>query len=695
MVGMASGSTFAASAYTYPPAAPGTQVDDYHGVKVADPYRWMENLDAPETAAWITAENALTQQFLGAIPARQRIHDRLTALWNYEKYGVPFKQGNAYFYFKNSGLQNQSVLYVAPSITATPRVLIDPNKFSTDGTVALGSLSVSNDGKLVAYSTQTSGSDWQEWRIRNVASGEDFADVIKWSKFSGASWLPDNSGFYYNRYDEPKGGIALKDANYYQKVFFHRVGTPQLQDKLVYERKDQKEWGFGTIVSDDGHYLVLEVTKGTAHKNLVFVKDLRKPNGDFVPIITAFDAEYSFLDNKSSILWFKTDKNAPRGRIIAIDVARGNTQSEIIPQDKETLESASVVGDSFIVSYLKDAHSRVRLFDLKGKSAREVALPGLGSAGGFGGKRSDTETFYTYTGYTNPATVYRLDVTTGKSAIVFQPKVDFDPSQYVTEQVFYASKDGTRIPMFVNHKKGLALDGTAPTILYGYGGFNIPLTPGFSVSILTWMEMGGVYVVANLRGGSEYGEDWHQAGMLGKKQNVFDDFIAAADYLVANKYTSRAKLAINGGSNGGLLVGAVMVQRPDLCGAAIPEVGVMDMLRFQKFTIGWAWTSDYGSSDDPQQFKWLYAYSPLQNLKPGTQYPATLVMTADHDDRVFPAHSFKFAATLQSDQAGPAPVLIRIESKAGHGAGKPTTKLIDSIADKYAFLVKVLDMRTQ
>ena len=695
MVSMVSASTLAANGSAYPTAARGNHVDDYHGVKVSDPYRWMEDLDSPQTQAWVSAENALTEQYLAAIPARQKIHDRLKAIWNHEKFGVPFKAGSSYFYFKNSGLQNQSVLYMAPSIKAKPRVLLDPNTLCADGTLALGPIAVSDDGKLLAYSTQASGSDWQEWRIRTIASGEDYPEVIKWSKFSGAAWLPDGSGFYYNRYAEPKSATQFKDANYFQKVYFHQVGTPQSQDTLVYERKDHKEWGFGASVSEDGHYLLLAVSQGTAPKNLVFYKDLRQPHSAFIPLVTAFDAEYSFLNNSGSVFWFKTDKDAPRGRIIALDVVHPAAASEVIPQSKDTIESAGVVGDAFVLSYLQDAHAQVRVFDLNGHPLHEVALPGLGSVGGFGGKRRDRETFYAYTGYTNPTTIYRLDMTSGKSTMVFEPKVDFNPAEYVTEQVFYTSKDGTRVPMFINHKKDLTFDGSAPAILYGYGGFDIPLTPAFSVAVLTWMEMGGVYVVANLRGGSEYGEDWHQAGMLGKKQNVFDDFIAAADYLVVHKYTSRAKLAINGGSNGGLLVGAVMTQRPDLCAAAIPEVGVLDMLRFQKFTIGWAWTSDYGSSDDPQQFKWLFAYSPLHNLKPGVHYPATLIMTADHDDRVFPAHSFKFAATLQYEQAGPAPILIRLESKAGHGAGKPTTKLIDSAADKFAFLVKVLNIGGQ
>ena len=679
---------------TYPAARKSEQVDDYHGVKVADPYRWLEDLDSEETRSWVEAQNKLTFGFLNEIPARSRIKDRLTKLWNYERYGIPFKEGNNYFYSRNSGLQNQSVLYTVTSLDGQPTLLLDPNTLSTDGTVALSAVSVSNDGKLTAYSLSASGSDWQEWKVRDVGTGKDLSDDLKWVKFSDASWTTDNKGFFYSRYDEPKGD-SLKGTNYFQKLYYHKLRTGQSEDVLVYERPDQKEWLFDGSVTEDGRYLIVTVSQGTDVKNRLYYKDLNTNDAQVVKLLDDFDAAYGFIGNEGNIFWFQTDLGAPRGKIIAIDINKPERANwkVLVPESKETLQGVSIINHMLVANYLKDAHSQVKIYNTNGKFVREVEFPGLGTVGGFSGKAKDKETFYAFTGFTSPTTIYRYDMVTGKSTIFRQPKVAFNPGDYETKQIFYTSKDGTRVPMFITHKKGLKLDGNNPTYLYAYGGFNVSLTPAFSVSNLVWMEMGGVYAQPNLRGGGEYGEDWHQAGMKLKKQNVFDDFIAAAEWLTANKYTSTPKLSIGGGSNGGLLVGAALTQRPDLFGATLPAVGVMDMLRFQKFTIGWAWVSDYGSSDNPEEFKALHAYSPLQNIKPGKAYPPTMVTTADHDDRVWPGHSFKFAAALQAAQAGPAPILIRIETKAGHGAGKPTSKVIEEIADGWAFLVRVLDMK--
>jgi len=680
----------------YPVARKGDQMDDYHGVKVADPYRWLEDLDSAETRAWVEAENKLTFSFLESIPARTAIKDRVTKLWNYEKYGIPFKEGNRYFYTRNTGLQNQAVLYTVTSLDAQAQMVLDPNTLSADGTVALSGLQVSPDGKLLAYSLSASGSDWQEWKVRDVATSKDLSDDLKWVKFSGVSWTRDGKGFYYSRYDEPKEE-SLKATNYFQKVYYHKLGTPQSEDVLVYERPDQKDWLFNGLVTEDGNYLIVPIYQGTDVKNRVYYKDLRSKDATVVKLLDDFDAAYNFIGNEGPRFFFQTDQEAPRGKVIEVDVnkpARSNWKV-IVPEGKEALQTTSLVNNKFILNYLKDAYTQVKVYDVTGKLVNEVALPGIGSAEGFGGKAVDKETFYSFTGFTTPTTIYRYDVTTGKSSVFRQPKVDFNPADFETKQVFYTSKDGTKVPMFITHKKGLKLDGNNPTYLYGYGGFNVSMTPAFSVGNLVWMEMGGVYAQPSLRGGGEYGEAWHQGGMKLRKQNVFDDFIAAAQWLIDNKYTSTPKLAIGGGSNGGLLVGAALTQRPDLFGAALPQVGVMDMLRFQKFTIGWAWVSDYGSSENAEDFKALYAYSPLHNIKPGTSYPPTMITTADHDDRVWPGHSFKFAAALQAAQAGPAPVLIRIETKAGHGAGKPTTKIIEDIADRWAFLVKTLNMKSE
>jgi prolyl oligopeptidase len=689
-----SGCTLLTPTMKYPATPTTNQVDVYHGVTVADPYRWLEDDNSPQTKAWVQAENAVTFAWLEGVPERPAIKARLTQLWNYERYGVPHRQGGRYFFSRNDGLQNQSVLYTLTALDAQPALLLDPNQLSADGTVALAGYAVSEDGNLLAYGLSVSGSDWEEWRVRDVRTGQDLPDVVRWVKFSGAAWTKDGAGFFYSRYDEPAEAARLTKANYFHKLYYHRLGTPQSADRLVYHRPDQKDWGFNGNVTDDGRYLVISSTQGTDPKNRVFVQDLQQPGAPVVPLLTDFDADYTFIDNDGPVFWFRTDLNAPRGRVIAIDITQParDRWRELIPQTRDTLVGAHVVGGQFIVSYLHDAHSQVKRFDLAGKLLREVQLPGLGSAGGFGGKRGETETFYSFTSYTVPGVIYRFDARTGASTVFRQPKVAFDPAAFETKQVFYTSKDGTRVPLFITHRKGLALDGRNPTLLYGYGGFGIALTPSFSVAVLAWLELGGVFAVANLRGGGEYGEEWHQAGTKLKKQNVFDDFIAAGEWLVAHRYTTPQKLAIAGGSNGGLLVGAVANQRPDLFGAALPAVGVMDMLRFHKFTIGWAWASDYGTADNPDEFRALYAYSPLHTIRRGVKYPATLITSADHDDRVVPAHSFKYAATLQAAQAGPAPVLIRIETKAGHGAGKPTGKLIDEAADKWAFLVKVLNV---
>jgi prolyl oligopeptidase len=637
-------------------------------------------------------QNALTFAFLAGIPEREAIRARMAALWDYERHGIPWKRGGRYFFSRNDGLQNQDVLCTLTSLDGEARVLLDPNTLSPDGTVALTSVAVSEDGRYLAYGISRSGSDWQEWFVRDVGTATDLDDHLEWIKFSGASWARDGSGFYYSRYDPPGETARLTELNKFQKLYFHRLGTPQSADTLVYERPDQPDWGFAGSVTDDGRFLVIAVSEGTDPRNRVFYQDLTVADGAVVELLGDFDAEYSFVDNDGPVFLFQTDQAAPRRRLIAIDTRdpRREAWREIVPEAAETLESAEVVGERIIVCYMQDAHTQVRLFDLDGRPLGEVVLPGLGSASGFGGRREDSETFYAFESFTIPPTIFRLDVKSGGTSVFRAPQVAFDPAAYETRQVFCASKDGTRVPMFISHRKGLALDGARPTVLYGYGGFNISLKPSFSIASLVWMEMGGVYAVPNLRGGGEYGEEWHQAGTKLRKQNVFDDFIAAAEWLVANRYTAPGRLAIHGGSNGGLLVGACMTQRPDLFGAALPAVGVMDMLRFHQFTIGWAWTSDYGSSDREEEFRALHAYSPLHNLKPGVRYPATLITTADHDDRVVPAHSFKFAARLQECHAGGPPVLIRIDLKAGHGAGKPVSKRIEEAADRWAFLVPAL-----
>ncbi len=679
---------------SYPKTKKVDQADDYHGKSVSDPYRWLEDDNSAETKAWVEAQNKVTFGYLNTIPERTSLKKRLTELWNYEKYSAPSKVGDNYFYSKNDGLQNQSVFYVATSEKDKGRVLLDPNTLSADGTVALSGLSISDDGKLLAYGISIAGSDWQEWRFRDVATGKDLPDVLKDIKFSGASWSKDGKGIYYSRFPNTEDSAKLTRINYFQKLYYHTLGTPQSDDPVIYERPDDKEMGVGGTVSEDGNWLIIYVTKGTSPKNLIYFKNLTMERAPVMPLVEKFEADYTFLGNDEDKFYFKTDKDASRARIVSVHaLVKDKKWTELVPEAAETLQSVDFINNQFVLGYLKDAYTQIKIYDVDGKFVRNVELPGIGSAGGFGGKRYDTETFYSFSSYNMPPTIYKYDMKSGESEIFRKSDVKFNPMDFEVKQVFYPSKDGTKIPMFLVHKKGLKLNGQNPTLLYGYGGFNISMTPGFSVSRLAWMEMGGVYAVANLRGGGEYGEKWHEAGTKLKKQNVFDDFIAAAEYLIKEKYTKPAKLAIQGGSNGGLLVGAVLNQRPELFGAALPAVGVMDMLRFHKFTIGRAWTSDYGSADNKDEFPALFAYSPLHNIKKGTKYPAVMVTTADHDDRVVPAHSFKYAATLQEAQAGNAPVLIRIETKAGHGAGKPTSKQIEEQADIYGFLMKNLGMK--
>ena len=684
----------AISGFHYPVTRKVDVTDNYHGLDVADPYRWLEDDNSEATKAWVTAQNQVTMAYLEAIPQRSAIQDRLSRLINYQRFGVPARRGERYFFRRNDGLQNQDVIYMSASLDADPVIALDPNTLSEDGTVAVPSFAVSEDGRHMAYSVARSGSDWREIRVRDLDSGKDLDDHVEWVKFSGISWKKDGSGFYYSRYDQPPEGQEFTQVNEYNKLYFHALGTSQAEDPLVYERKDEPKWGFYGEVTESGDYLIIHVTQGTDRRNRIFYLDLNEPDAAVVELLNAFDASYSFIENDGTVFWFHTDLNAPRGKVIAVDIAQAEAEhwKELIPEKEGTLSSVQVVGDHFLVNYLQDARSRVVRHRLDGVEVGEVSLPGLGTASGFGGRRDRTETFYSFSSFTTPTTIHRYDVATDEHSVWRRPDVAFDPDRYETRQVWVTSRDGTRFPMFLTHRRGLEPDGKTPTLLYGYGGFNISITPSFRVDTAVWLDMGGMYAVANIRGGGEYGEDWHRAGTKLEKQNVFNDFIAAAEWLIAEKYTQSSHLAIRGGSNGGLLVGACMTQRPELFGACLPAVGVMDMLRFHRFTIGWAWVSDYGSSEDPEEFKALYAYSPYHNLKPGTAYPPTLITTADHDDRVVPAHSFKFAARLQETHSGPNPVLIRIETRAGHGAGKPVSKQIEESTDILAFLAHQFDM---
>jgi prolyl oligopeptidase len=673
-------------------------VDNYHGTQVRDSYRWLEDADAEETRAWIEAQNCRTFAWLGQIPERDRIRERLTRLWNYERFGVPSRDGGVYVWTKNDGLQNQSVYYWQRSLEAEPQVLIDPNLLSTDGTIALTTWDVSEDGRYFAYGTSEAGSDWQSFQVREIATGRDLPDRLRWIKFSGMSWTHDHAGFFYSRYPEPEGA-ALRAENRNQKLYYHRLGSDQSQDLLVYERPDRPEWGLGGQVTDDGRYLVISVWHGTDVRNRVHFLDLAdaarpRVQGEVVRLLDDFDAAYSFAGNDGSVFYFVTNLDAPRYRLIAIDIRNPARSAwrEIIPQSAATLTGATIIGGRLVTTYLEDAHSRVTIFTMDGRRVADLPLPTLGTVSGISGRPESPEMFYAFTSYLYPTTIFRYDVASGENRALRSPRVDFDASQYETRQVFFRSRDGTRVPMFLTHRRGLRRDGNNPTYLTAYGGFNISIVPSFSVSNLVWLEMGGIIAVPNLRGGGEYGEEWHRAGMLERKQNVFDDFIAAAEYLIGERYTRTSRLAVAGGSNGGLLIGAVLNQRPDLFGAALPAVGVMDMLRFHRFTIGWAWVTEYGSADSTHQFPFLYRYSPLHNIRAGTRYPPVMVTTADHDDRVVPGHSFKYTAALQAAQAGSAPILIRIETRAGHGAGRPTSKIIEEQADRWAFLVRSLGM---
>ena len=664
-------------------------VDHYFGTAVADPYRWLEDDNSDSTKAWVVAQNAVTNAYLAKIPYRTQINSRLTKLWDYPKISAPFHEGGRYFVFKNNGLQNQSVAYLLDSIGGNESVILDPNTFSDDGTVSLTAFSPSDDGKLLGYGISKGGSDWNEFFVKNIETGELLPDHIEWVKFSGIQWLKD--GFFYSRFPAPKEDDILKGVNENSKIYYHKIGTTQTDDQLVYEDTEHPNWGFGAWVTDDQKLLVIAVTESTSG-NAFYVKDIEK-GGNVIKIVESFDNDFQVIDHQNGKLLVMTNYQAPKYKVIAIDLTDYAREKwvDFIPEKEGVLTGVSIIGGKMIATYLKDAHSHVEVNDLAGKYLYDLELPVLGSVSGFNGERDDKITFFTITSFTTPATVYKYDIENNKSGLYQTSAVDFDPEAYETKQVFFTSNDGTKVPMFIVHKKGLKLDGKNPVLLYGYGGFNVSLTPSFNVGRLIWLEQGGVYAMVNLRGGGEYGEDWHKAGTLMQKQNVFDDCIAAAEYLISEKYTSKGKIALLGGSNGGLLVGAVANQRPELFGAALPAVGVMDMLRYHKFTIGRYWATDYGTSEDSEEmFKYLYAYSPVHTIKENVEYPAVLVTTADHDDRVVPAHSFKYIATLQEKYKGTNPVIIRIESKAGHGAGKPTAKIIEEYSDMYAFMFKNL-----
>ncbi len=681
-------------ALAYPTTRTVDHQDEYHGTAVADPYRWLEDFQSDEAKAWVAAQNEVTNAHLASIQSRPRIKKRLESLWNYQRFGVPWSEAGRYFFFRNDGLQDHAVLYTADSPQGEGRILLDPNTMSDDKSVSVADTSVSRDGRYLAYAISRGGSDWREIFVRDVETGEDLAaDHIQWVKFSSINWAIDNSGFYYSRMPAPEDGAALKAANYNQKVYFHRVGTPQAEDTLIYERPDQPEWGLSAGMTEDGQYLVIWVWRGSGGKNTIFYRDLAQ-DGPITPLFSEFDARYVPIATDGTKWTVFTNKGAPKGRIVSLDIARPDVANwhEVVPESRFAIDDVEVMGERIVVNRMEYARSKVSLYRLDGTFEKELPLP-LGSVGGFRGKRADSELFFSFSSFTIPSATYRYDVASGKLSPVRKPKVDFDPSKFTTRQVAYTSRDGQDVTMFIVHKKGLVLDGSNPTLLYGYGGFNAKMRPRFNPARIVWMEWGGVYALANLRGGGEYGEAWHRAGMRDKKQNVFDDFIAAGEALITNGYTSKSKLAIQGGSNGGLLVGACMNQRPDLFAACLPAVGVMDMLRFQEFTIGRAWVAEYGSSADPKMFPVLYRYSPLHNIKNGVSYPATLVTTADRDDRVVPAHSFKYIARLQAAQGGKAPVLIRVETQAGHGAGTSTSKYIELVADQYAFLTRHLGMR--
>jgi prolyl oligopeptidase len=670
----------------YPKTAKMDHTDNYFGTQVADPYRWLETIDSSEVAKWVEAQNKTTFGLLEKIPYRKQIRERLEKIWNYPKFGAPFHRGNHYFFYKNNGLQNQSVLYIMNGLTDEPKMFLDPNTFSTDGSASLSTFSVSHDGKYAAYGKSEGGSDWNDYFVLDIESGKPLDDHLKWIKFSDAAW--EGNGFYYGRYDAPQSGKELSTSNEFKQIYYHKIGDAQEKDEMVFQDREHPRRGIYAVTTDDERFLLLFLSEGATNNNALYVKDLKNKKAPIKKIITGFDYSFDVVDNTGDELLIVTNEGAPRKRLISINVNNADKANwkEIIPQREEVLNGVSVCGGKLYADYLKDASSRIYVFDLEGKSLGEVKLPGLGTVAGITGRKEDKVAFYTFASFTYPSTIFKLNTETDQSEIFRKSEIDFNPDAYETKQVKFKSKDGTMIPMFITHKKGIELNGKNPTMLYGYGGFNINILPSFSTTNIILLENGGVYAVANLRGGGEYGEEWHTAGILEKKQNVFDDFISAAEYLIAEKYTSPEFLAIHGRSNGGLLVGAAMCQRPELFKVAIPGVGVLDMLRYHKFTIGHAWAVEYGSSDNEADFKYLYKYSPLHNLKEGTQYPATMVVTGDHDDRVVPAHSFKFIARLQEVQKGENPVLIRVETQAGHGAGKPTGKVIEEWADVWTFM---------
>jgi prolyl oligopeptidase len=678
------------ASFNYPETAKGDVVDNYHGTEVPDPYRWLEDDMSEETAAWVKAQNEVTFAYLESIPFRDALKKRMTEIWNYPKMSTPFKEGDFYFYFYNTGLQNQDIMYAKKGLEEEGEIFLDPNEFSEDGTVALAGLSVSNDQKYMAYAISKGGSDWREFFVRDVESREDLEDHLKWIKFSGMSWYKD--GFFYTRYPTPKEGDELKAANLNAKVYYHRIGTEQSEDLLIHQDEANPEWGFGLGVTEDEKYMYLTVTESTSGNALAF-KKAGLNEEPFTWLDKDFEDDYMPVGNKDNMLYVLTNNQAPLYRLIGIDLNNPSEENwvDIIPEQENVLESATLAGGRIIATYIQDAKNEAYVYALDGTLLHQVALPGIGSLGGFSGKMKDNTAFYSFTSFNYPTTTFKYNIEENISELFYTPEVDFDADAYETRQVFYTSKDGAEVPMFIVHKKGLELDGTNPTLLYGYGGFNISMTPSFSTTRAVWLEQGGVFALANIRGGGEYGEEWHKAGTVLQKQNVFDDFIAAAEFLIHENYTSSKRLAIYGGSNGGLLVGAVVNQRPELFAAAIPMVGVMDMLRFHKFTIGRYWTVDYGSSDNPEEFRYLLGYSPLHNISPDKEYPAILVTTGDHDDRVVPAHSFKYAATLQEKYSGSNPVMIRINTDAGHGAGKPTDMVIQEYTDVWAFIYKNMD----